>query len=472
MCILCTFSLLLPVDTSQHSIISQYVSSKVARSLFPRSQGSAIDHVLNHSKPFIDFPVTIPPVLDESGYFVGKVIIDLAEFGEDQARESPEILTVNNSVRNKSTKRAMRARSAEDLIDIIDSKISQIPLLVDALPAPGPDDLNLADDFLQIHQALKPPPKKEIPVQVLIVTNRRSGSSFMGQILNQNPKVFFNFEPLKLLEKKPGVYANQSAFLNLLLKCKFKQMPFMMEFYNKERLHRSGSLALTSPPLCTLSTPVNSSNVRQCDKLHPSFTASVCARYSHVAAKLIRVYNISSLQELLMAENLNVKILHLVRDPRGVLLSRSKAEKRNLEVGKSLDQEAGYLCRRMKSNVDFGNSHPQWLNKRYKRVRYEDVAYEPERWAKEIYKFAGLGSVPSEVLSWIRTNTQGSLRSIDSYSTSRNSKQTAEAWRYNITLPVAERISHICRDVMSQLNYKQVNNLEMLHDMTQSLVKL
>lgn len=485
-CILFSFSLLASHDSRGHLFLSQYLFTNVGRSLLKRSSSVSSDRrAINHPKPLIDFDVTVPPVLDESGYFVGKVLVDTEQeqggqrLPQDGAlvhtrREDNVVRNPNGSRTNlkktelgvKGTWQSTMPKSAEDLIDILDSKISQIPQVVDQ--AREFVDVDLADEFLQIHKALKPAPKKDNPVRVLIVTNRRSGSSFLGQILNQNPGIFFNFEPLKLLEQKPGIYANQSVFLSLLLSCKFKQMPFLMDFYNKERLHRSGSLAFSSPPLCTLSVPVNSTNVRQCDKLHPTFAASVCARYSHTAAKLIRLYDISSLERLVTRNNLNLKIIHLVRDPRGILSSRSAAEKRTLNVDKGLEGEAGYLCRRIKSNLGLASSRPPWLEGRYMLVRYEDIAYDPEKWANQVYKFAGLGTVPSEVLSWIRTNTN--VESTNVYSTSRNSKATAEAWRKAISFPVAKRIGEVCKDVLSLLKYQPLENKEELINMKRSVV--
>lgn len=494
-CILCVFSVFLLAQDNdrRQSILFQYVYSNLAHSVLKRSRTVDQGRAINHSRPLIDFTVTIPPVLDESGYFADKVQVNVGggkgsdTLAGDLAQVGNEVQKVKTvSIKEDEDSKAREQMDAErepvkgnhglntnvkseDLVDILDSKISQIPKLVDSALEAVPVDLDLADDFLQIHRALKPAPKKDNPIRILIVTNRRSGSSFLGQTLNQNPKIFFHFEPLKLLEKKPGIYANQSVFLSLLLSCKFKKMPFLMDFYNKERLHRSGSLALTSPPLCTLSIPINSTNVRQCDKLHPTFSASVCARYTHTAAKLIRLYNISSLEKLITQEDLNLKIIHLVRDPRGILSSRSRTEERMLNVDKSLDGEAGYLCRRMKSNLKVASSQPPWLKDRYKLVRYEDIAYDPERWVGEIYKFAGLGPIPSEVLSWIRINTN--LQSSGKYSTSRDSKETAEAWRKHLSLPVAKRIGEVCKDVFSLLKYQHVGNVEELSNMKESLVK-
>ena len=303
-----------------------------------------------------------------------------------------------------------------------------------------------------------------LPVHLLIVTQRRSGSSFLGQIFNQNPWVFFHFEPLKLMEFKKGVFPNASVLLENLLKCRFDRTPYLMELYNNETLHRLSSKVLCSPPLCKVTMDYNamkSTSVKVCGPLKTESATSVCNVYPHKVVKMIRLYSIESLKPLLLDRDLNVKIIHLLRDPRGTLASRSKEHSDGAKVltpGKSLNHNAAYICRRMRNNFKFVRQNSVFMKDRYMRVRYEDIASDPEGWTRTLYRFAGMGDVPVDVFNWIQQNTRQSTRedAQDTYSTHRNSSATAQAWRHHIDFPVVNEIQRYCDDVLSEAGYVKV----------------
>lgn len=303
-----------------------------------------------------------------------------------------------------------------------------------------------------------------LPVHLLIVTQRRSGSSFLGQIFNQNPWVFFHFEPLKLLEIQKNVYPNASSLLANLLKCRFDRTPHLTDFYNHETLHRMSSKVLCSPPLCVTNVDYNkmrSSTVKKCGPLEAEVMTNLCNVYPHKVVKLIRLYSVESLTPLLKDKDINLKVIHLLRDPRGTLSSRSKEDPKRtkaLSLGKSLSHDAAYICRRMRHNFNFARNNPELLRGRYLRVRYEDIATDPEGWTAALYKFAGMGDVPVNVHNWIQQNTRESTSeaSRDIYSTHRNSSANAQAWRHHVTFPVVKEIQKYCGEVMEEVGYRQV----------------
>ncbi|XP_041453983.1 carbohydrate sulfotransferase 1-like [Lytechinus variegatus] len=303
-----------------------------------------------------------------------------------------------------------------------------------------------------------------LPVHLLIVTQRRSGSSFLGQIFNQNPWVFFHFEPLKLLEIKKRIYPNASYLLQHLLKCRFDKTPYLTDFYNNETLHRMSSKVLCSPPLCMTNVDYNSmrsSTVKKCNPLDPKAMASLCNLHPHKVVKLIRLYSVESLTPLLKDKSINLKIIHLLRDPRGTLSSRSKenhTSTKELSLGNTLTHDATYICRRMKRNFNFVQKNPELLRDRYLRIRYEDIATDPEGWTRDLYKFAGIGDVPGNVYDWIQQNTHESTSedARDIYSTHRNSSANAQAWRHHVTFPVVSEIQNHCGGVMEEAGYRLV----------------
>ncbi|XP_022087726.1 carbohydrate sulfotransferase 1-like [Acanthaster planci] len=323
--------------------------------------------------------------------------------------------------------------------------------------------------------------KRTDKIHVVIVTNRRSGSSFLGQFFNQNPKVFFQFEPLKLTEWKREFYPDRIQYLRRLLKCQFLRTPYLDEFYNREPLHRRSSQVLVEPPLCNITLryhrPLTDNAMRYCPPLETTPLMQACQKKQHQAVKLIRLYNISSLEEMACDPDINLKVLHLVRDPRATHHSKSRIRRANvsLELGKSLDADISYLCKRINRNLDFAGSMPAWLRGRYKLIRYEDIAYEPRELAREIYEFVGLGRLPQKVLKWIQDNTQRnvqpSFKSHDTpYILTKNASQVPEAWRHHVPIQVVLRMQEFCGETLRRLGYKEVKSKQELLDNSNSLV--
>ena len=86
--------------------------------------------------------------------------------------------------------------------------------------------------------------------QVLfIVAHGRSGSTFLADIFNQHPRVFYVFEPLHGLIANQGKGYDQYAlnFLHRIFQCDFSAGNATRDF---GRFFRFYSRALSSPPFC------------------------------------------------------------------------------------------------------------------------------------------------------------------------------------------------------------------------------
>ncbi|KAJ0056785.1 hypothetical protein NL108_017642, partial [Boleophthalmus pectinirostris] len=76
---------------------------------------------------------------------------------------------------------------------------------------------------------------------------------------------------------------------------------------------RRFSRAMTQPPVC---------QDDPCDPVNLTRAAQACREKSHVVYKTVRVVVVEELRPLLEDPRLNVKVIQLVRDPRGILSSR------------------------------------------------------------------------------------------------------------------------------------------------------
>ncbi|GIY86018.1 hypothetical protein CEXT_224871 [Caerostris extrusa] len=135
-------------------------------------------------------------------------------------------------------------------------------------------------------------------------------------------------------------------------------------------------------------------------------------------------------------KDLNLKVIHLVRDPRGTMNSRQQK-----------DIAAWYYL-----------------------LRYEDLALDPPQITEKLFKFLDIGPVPSEVAQFLETHTQGATHHSSNsflqppYRTVRNSTQAALEWCRKMKLTDIQRVQRSCYVVLNKLGYKLVNNTDLSAD--------
>lgn len=301
---------------------------------------------------------------------------------------------------------------------------------------------------------------------VVLVGMARSGTSFLGELFRQNREYSYLFEP-------------------------FARTPLAaQEFCWKSESHVEGD------PMVPVVQAVCSGDVGPLLPLDAKILEWLesrgyrrGARRPKVALKEIKV-NLH-LRWLHGALGGNVRILHIVRDPRGVVDSFQYAKRRPQEVGSSgasqtLREHWGWeeapleirLHRQQELASLFGSASgvddlaARWTvlvghaieasrvlpATVYHRIRYEDLCNAPVEVADRI--FAWLGEpLPEEVRTWLRANTVGGDRSAR-YSTSRDSRSMASIWRERLSRRQQQRIGEIAGGVMEEAGYDPSVNPE------------
>lgn len=190
--------------------------------------------------------------------------------------------------------------------------------------------------FGQYHHSFLPttsssPTQKK--VHVLLLSSWRSGSSFLGELFGQHPSVFYLMEPawhVWVTLRMPGARGLRMAVRDLLhrvLQCDLSVMDsYLPPEHNVSKLFLwSRSRALCSPPACPLNASRTEKECRKhCDTRGLAKAEEACHSYSHVVLKEVRLFELESLYPLLRDPSLDLRIVHLVRDPRAVFQSRQK----------------------------------------------------------------------------------------------------------------------------------------------------
>ncbi|KAJ9586657.1 hypothetical protein L9F63_019759, partial [Diploptera punctata] len=183
----------------------------------------------------------------------------------------------------------------------------------------------------------------------------------------------------------------------------------------------------------------------------PEFLNPFCRLFPFQSIKVVRL-RLSLVEELLEDPNLDVRVLLLVRDPRGTLQSR----KHHQWCLRSPDcYEAIRLCTDLVADysaaVRFSIKYPH----RFRAVRYEDLSVEPYKSVRDILHILGLSFHP-DIRLFLDTHTKVHVDGV--LSTYRNSKSAPFHWRQDLTFSEVRAIQRVCAPAMHYWGYLRAAN--------------
>ncbi|XP_078352199.1 carbohydrate sulfotransferase 3-like [Oculina patagonica] len=367
--------------------------------------------------------------------------------------------------------------------------------------------------------------ERKMSAYVLILAQPRTGSSFLGQLFNQHPDIFYLYEPLYLFAmfKKLNYVTEKShatlvdSFLRNISSCHLNGFQDYFSFISHPGLSsphfRLSSKSLSSPPLCesaVQSFDNQAEFLKKCPPLDAKKVSSVCASKRFVAAKILT----QRLPEVILRDLIEhfdsraetpFKIIQLVRDPRAVVWSMIKMglmekgvqthstrtennhDRKQEETSQRLTisnsslshnfiQQVKLVCDKMIKDVNISLDLSSKLSAdQYRIIRYEELANSTLTFAGRIFKFAGIDFAP-EVKDWLRRNSlfnknEESVNEL-SYSTSnRNTTVTINSWRKNLLLLETTVIDEQCADFIRNFGYIFIDNVEVLTNISISLFR-
>ncbi|XP_073232778.1 carbohydrate sulfotransferase 4-like [Porites lutea] len=326
---------------------------------------------------------------------------------------------------------------------------------------------------------------------LIIVSHGRSGSSLMGDIFNHNPSVFYMYEPLQSAKRitKGKSSTNESyssiveKFLTGVFRCKFDQPEILadIEKYYRKPDHPRISQAIASPPLCPYKLTDSRWDPKLCYPMTSESLESACKdNYNLTVIKVlmdrIPESNIKTVLTSCNSFDVDCKILFLVRDPRAVIpSSRSFGffnEKGNKDALQNTRLFSYKLCKETEENLDFIRKLPDFLRKRIKLQRYEEVAMDPLKELSGLYDFVGLPVLES-VRTWLNETTQLSRSDCNEKDgaqatcTKDNARVAANRWRWKVHPHDISVIEYYCASVMRLVGYRTVDrSYELLANVT------
>ncbi|KAG7249858.1 hypothetical protein CRUP_029379 [Coryphaenoides rupestris] len=332
----------------------------------------------------------------------------------------------------------------------------------------------------------------------------RTGSSFLGELFNQHPDVFYLYEPMWHIWQAlyPGdAVSLQGAvrdMLDALYRCDFS----VFRLYAGAAPHHNLSTAfifgwkmnkvICSPPLCSTGTGTGSrreaavgmvkeEQCMKCPRRDMRELERECKKYPVMVIKGVRVLDLNVLVPLIRDPAINLKVLQLFRDPRAVHNSRLKSKqalvKESIQVLRSKKQVDKYkrllvpnnranraesyvssamelICDNWLSDLVLESNAPPWVKRNYMRLRYEDLVLHPMRELQRLFGFANLASFPA-LDQFVLNMTHGQGYSSDRpfLISSRDAKEAIYAWRERLSVQQVLQVEAYCSEVMRQLSY-------------------
>ena len=171
----------------------------------------------------------------------------------------------------------------------------------------------------------------------------------------------------------------------------------------------------------------------------------VCDRSRLRSAKTVRG-TMASMEPMLHSVP-NFRVIHLVRDPRAVVLSRREFD--NSGRGKysmgDMVKEAMLYCRTVVRDVRMRRK----LEKKYPgkiiNIVYEDLVTEPLRYTEKIYSFLNT-TLPEHTMKWV----------LDHTTKVKDSSTIAQKWMDKLSFRKTNEITQQCLDFFSEIDYPWV----------------
>ncbi|XP_030053331.1 carbohydrate sulfotransferase 5-like [Microcaecilia unicolor] len=327
------------------------------------------------------------------------------------------------------------------------------------------------------NQRIKP---KQTKTHLLILSTWRSGSSFVGQLFNQNPDVFYLIEPAwhvwnRLPQETPELlHLPVRDLIRSIFLCDMSTLtPYMSKSqYIGNLFLWQESRALCSSIVCpdsTLKDFINRTEcVKKCGTVPFKKLEEACRNYSYVVLKAVRIFSLEVLYPLLKDPSLNLKIIHLVRDPRAILSSResigylnsddvivSKAQGSTSNISVVMEE----ICKAQVQIYKLASLNPQpFLKNRYIMVRYEDLVRSPVDLITELYDYIGL-TVTTKFKTWTYNVSHGLIPNDKNLMPfSEDSVKVAQQWREKLHFSKVKQVQKLCKQEMEVFGYQLIES--------------
>ena len=178
---------------------------------------------------------------------------------------------------------------------------------------------------------------------------------------------------------------------------------------------------------------------------------TTCSTRSLRAVKVVRG-TMDSMEPLLQAIP-NLRVIHLIRDPRGVALSRKRFYSHvrgmftELDPNQTMSREAYLYCRTVVRDVRRRKELEVIYPGKIFPVIYDDVVGNIKGYIEDVYRFIGMSSVPESVWSYYRRSNYPVH-----YAGRLDSIAIANQWQDVLSVRENKKIEDVCKEFFQVIN--------------------
>ncbi|XP_022658230.1 carbohydrate sulfotransferase 1-like isoform X2 [Varroa destructor] len=286
--------------------------------------------------------------------------------------------------------------------------------------------------------------------RIVIVAYFRSGSSFLGEILQTPPSSFYHFEPLHISGTHRIRKVNISRtghqitayLLQHILRCEFTEIP---DYVSWLLTYKKGFLMNRNPVLKLACRR----NIRKCR--NTEFLEKLCRSRPLQVMKLVRLPLLQTIELIARDPDFTntTTIVHLVRDPRGIIASRSA-------LG-WCQFRCNTLCSEISEDVQVFENFKKFFNGvDVIQVKFEEFASDPFNETRRLFERLGL-KYGRSTEKYLLSHTTDDDSHNGPLSTRRYSKNVASKWKQMLSFRNILEIQNTCGSLITQLGYRLVD---------------
>ncbi|XP_064599608.1 carbohydrate sulfotransferase 1-like [Liolophura sinensis] len=277
--------------------------------------------------------------------------------------------------------------------------------------------------------------------KVLVFAYFRSGSTFTSATLSRLNGSFFAFEPLHVLYEFLMETHRVLDFMNGKI-----QPPLVQGFEGAYKVSLIQALLTCDLYNVDISTlllgflPKFSWQIQHFQECIRNAPGSRDSKYSSSCVDSLKQMCISAPVRIVKTIRLSMetvgrmlddipdlKVIHLIRDPRGQFGSGARHSKRNVQLFQH--KVCNKVTNDVKTRLELEQRHPN----SFLEVIYEDLAHNPQHTVQKMYDFLGL-TLPPYVIQWIKESTSAETDD-NGYLATKRSNSTEAAYRWLSYVP-------------------------------------